>query len=50
MNLKEYFLRILIVDAIDFLCNVWSFILFKIFLENSYILLWFILLLKKFKI
>jgi hypothetical protein len=34
-----YSLQILIVDVVDFLRNVWPFVLFKIFLEKLYILL-----------
>jgi hypothetical protein len=46
----KYSLRILIIDTVNFLHNIWPFVLFKIFLEKSYILLWFILLLKELKI
>jgi hypothetical protein len=45
----SYSIRILVIDLVNFLYSIWAFILFKIFLEKSYILLWFILLLKKFK-
>jgi hypothetical protein len=38
-GIYSLWILILIVDVIDFLCNVWSFVLFKIFLEKSYILL-----------
>jgi hypothetical protein len=34
LKLKEkYFLWILIVDTVDFLCNIWLFILFKILIQ-----------------
>jgi hypothetical protein len=45
-----YSLQILIVNIIDFLHNVWPFGLFKIFFRKTYILLWFVLLLKGFEI
>jgi hypothetical protein len=45
IGLANYSIRILIIDVINFLHNVWPFVLFKIFLENLYILL-----LKKFEI
>jgi hypothetical protein len=47
---QSYSIRILIIDLVNFLYSIWSFILFKIFLEKSYILLWFILLLKNWNI
>jgi hypothetical protein len=45
-----YFLRILIVDVVDFFVMFDHSSYSKYFLEKSYILLWFILLLKKFEI
>ena len=33
ISITKYSLRILMYDAIDFLTNVWPFVLFKIFVQ-----------------